>query len=64
MPLYEYTCQACGEHFEKLVRSMSSADQVVCPRCASMSVKRALSLFATGGSSGTDSTAPACGPVG
>ncbi|MBM3135862.1 MAG: zinc ribbon domain-containing protein [Chloroflexi bacterium] len=50
MPIYEYRCQACGEEFEKLVRSSAEADQVECPRCHQVRVKRRLSLFGLGGS--------------
>jgi len=49
MPIYEYRCQACGEEFEKLVRSSADADQVECPRCHQVHVKRLLSLFGLGG---------------
>jgi len=49
MPIYEYRCQACGEEFEKLVRSSTDADQVECPRCHQVHVKRRLSLFGLGG---------------
>jgi putative FmdB family regulatory protein len=48
MPIYEYRCQACGEEFEKLVRSSADADQVECPRCQQVHVKRRLSLFGLG----------------
>ncbi len=63
MPLYEYVCQSCGERFEKLIRSTSSASAIVCPGCASATVTRAFSTFATG-SGGGERAAPACGPVG
>jgi putative FmdB family regulatory protein len=51
MPIYEYRCQACGEEFEKLVRSSADADKVECPRCHQVHVKRLLSLFGLGGGS-------------
>ena len=63
MPLYEYICQTCGERFEKLIRGDARAQQIVCPSCASAAITRALSTFATGGSSAAP-TPPACGPVG
>ncbi|MGH7503927.1 MAG: FmdB family zinc ribbon protein [Longimicrobiales bacterium] len=41
MPLYEYSCTACGEAFELLVRK----DTVpACPACTSTSVERLSSL--------------------
>ena len=49
MPIYEYRCQACGEEFEKLVHSSADADQVECPCCHQVHVKRLLSLFGLGG---------------
>ena len=64
MPLYEYTCQSCGTRFEKLVRSATTPAAIVCPQCASAAVQRAFSTFATSGGGGTESSAPACGPVG
>jgi putative FmdB family regulatory protein len=63
MPMYEYTCKACGERFEKLVRTSDDPQAVRCPACASATVERAFSTFAT--SSGQrSSAAPSCGPVG
>ena len=40
MPIYEYVCMKCEEHFEELVRG----DQVVaCPECGATNVARQLS---------------------
>jgi putative FmdB family regulatory protein len=64
MPLYEYDCKDCGEHFEKLVRMSDDPQSVQCPACAGAKVERALSLFATGGRPVGSDSAPACGPVG
>ena len=64
MPLYEYICESCGERFEKLVRGDTSAQPIVCPRCASAAVQRALSTFATSSGRRAEGAAPACGPVG
>lgn len=44
MPLYEYTCHACGDEFEVLVRSADAP--LVCPSCQSPEIERLLSLFA------------------
>jgi putative FmdB family regulatory protein len=42
MPMYEYVCMKCEEHFEELVRG----DQVVaCPSCGASNVARQLSTF-------------------
>jgi putative FmdB family regulatory protein len=52
MPLYEYHCPQCGEHFEKLV-PMSKSDEVECPRCHYPGVHRQISLVArTSGNTG------------
>jgi putative FmdB family regulatory protein len=48
MPIYEYACMECEDHFEELVRS---GDQVVtCPSCGAAKVLRQLSSFAVHGS--------------
>jgi putative FmdB family regulatory protein len=49
MPMYEYVCMKCEEHFEELVRG----DEVVaCPQCGATKVARQLSTFATIGTAG------------
>ena len=61
MPIYEYRCELCGEKFEKLVRTVSGHVEVVCPKCGSDEVKKAISLFGTSGSAqstGSSSCAP------
>jgi putative FmdB family regulatory protein len=42
MPLYDYSCRACGHQFEALVRA---ADVVACPSCQSEDVERLISSF-------------------
>ena len=32
MPIYDYRCVQCGHRFD-LLRSMSSRDEVKCPKC-------------------------------
>ncbi len=32
MPLYEYECFVCGEHFEK-IRRVADASRMECPKC-------------------------------
>jgi putative FmdB family regulatory protein len=41
MPIYEYTCAACGHDFELLVRHDT---EPACPECASGEIERRLSL--------------------
>lgn len=70
MPVYEYTCPACGTKFEAL-RPMSQADALIpCPKCGSTEARRGLSVFAAvskgaGGEtrtvSGTGSSCATCG---
>jgi putative FmdB family regulatory protein len=42
MPLYEYECEACGQHFE-LIRRFSDPEVDVCSRCGKGPVRRLLS---------------------
>ena len=44
MPIFEYVCSKCGEHFEELL--LSSSPEVVCPFCHSPKVGKILSTFA------------------
>jgi len=43
MPLYEYTCRACGAEVELLVRDSDSAPR--CPTCGSTALNRKFSTF-------------------
>lgn len=47
MPIYEYLCQACSGRFQKLVRGFEDPPGLVCPRCQSDRIQRAISQFAT-----------------
>ncbi len=42
MPIYEYQCQACGEHLDKL-QKMSDEPLSTCPKCDKESLKRVIS---------------------
>ena len=64
MPIYEYECSACGNRFEELVYSSAEGDTPKCPKCASEEVNRAISSFATMGSSGNAAPATSCAPSG
>ncbi|MFV9505346.1 MAG: FmdB family zinc ribbon protein [Oscillochloridaceae bacterium umkhey_bin13] len=64
MPMYEYDCKECGTRFEKLVRTSDDPQAIRCPACASATVARAFSTFATGGGQRSVAAAPSCGPVG
>ena len=43
MPLYEYACRKCDNHFELLVRESTRLE---CPKCASTELEKQLSVFA------------------
>jgi putative FmdB family regulatory protein len=50
MPIYEYTCTACGHRFEKLVRVISGSEsKTACPNCGEDRAQRAVSAFAVAG---------------
>ncbi len=66
MPIYEYRCPSCKEHFEKLVRASTTPAEVNCPTCGATGAKRLVSTFASFGfssSSGSGSSA-SCAPSG
>ena len=42
MPLYEYRCEACGHHFEK-IQKFSDPPIDVCPNCGARQVQKLLS---------------------
>lgn len=42
MPIFEYQCSKCSEHFEKLV--LKGDDAVSCPKCQSSEVQKWLSV--------------------
>jgi putative FmdB family regulatory protein len=41
MPIFEYSCRACGREFEALVRP---GDVPACPACAGVDLEKRLSL--------------------
>lgn len=47
MPIFEFTCERCGESFEELVRSGNDTSKVICPKCSSNQVKKKISLFSS-----------------
>lgn len=49
MPLYEFSCEACGQRFEALL-PYSRKSEARCPECGSETVKELLSGFASPGS--------------
>jgi putative FmdB family regulatory protein len=62
MPIYEYQCEQCGEMFELFVRSSPSKEELVCAKCGSPKVHKAISLFGVGsGNAKGASSAASCG---
>ncbi len=45
MPIYEYICDDCGEHYERIVFNQKTA--VTCPKCSSGKHTIQLSVFAS-----------------
>lgn len=53
MPIYEYACMECEDHFDELVRR---DDQVIiCPSCNATDVLQQISAFAVHGASANPS---------
>jgi putative FmdB family regulatory protein len=51
MPLYEYECRACGQHFEYLTREGQSP---ACPGCQGGDLQKLLSVFAVSANGRSD----------
>lgn len=65
MPIYEYICKSCQTKFERLIKSMTSANGIACPKCGSKQTARAMSVFAVGSeSTKSHSDSPMCGRCG
>jgi putative FmdB family regulatory protein len=52
MPLYEFTCNACGERFEIISPVGERDDRAVCPRCGGRDLTAVFGSFAVGGQRG------------
>jgi putative FmdB family regulatory protein len=46
MPIYEYSCESCGNKFEKLVRRSEDAMESGCPSCGEKHLQQEYSTFA------------------
>ena len=52
MPIYQYDCGGCGKRVDIFFRSVSKAENPVCPECESVELSRVMSMFARARSSG------------
>ena len=60
MPIYEYICEDCQTHFEKIV--LNKTQEIACPKCAGKKNAIQLSVFsAANGSSNGASAKPSGG---
>ncbi|MGD2295428.1 MAG: zinc ribbon domain-containing protein [Candidatus Aminicenantes bacterium] len=60
MPIYEYICKKCGNHFEALV-SIGGEKNVSCESCGNKNIQKLFSSFGIGGgSSRLSSSSEAC----
>src|SRR5947207_10205776 len=46
MPIFEYTCDACGRRFSALVGVVANPKTAACPRCGAAQLTRQVSRFA------------------
>src|SRR5437763_17186711 len=58
MPIYEYNCKKCDTRFEKLVKNIAAANQVISPSCGSKHTAKALSVFAAVASAPMKNSSP------
>ena len=64
MPLYEYICKECSQHFELIVHGSMVA---MCPECKTQNIEKKLSTFAVRGGEenlGFEGSPSGCGTCG
>jgi len=64
MPIYEYTCLACGTEFEKLVWKSEASHEVKCPVCGAEKVEEKVSACASFVKGEAPAAGGTCGPAG
>jgi len=62
MPIYEYRCEECNEHFQVFVRSPSQQVKLTCPKCESDRVKKVVSLLGVSAAASSSTSAASCAP--
>ena len=55
MPIYEYICEDCQTHFEKIV--INKQQEIACPKCAGKRNSIQLSVFSSASPNGNGSSA-------
>jgi len=60
MPIYEYTCTACGHRLEAL-QKMSDAPLRNCPSCHASALEKLMSVAGINVKAGRSEMTPACG---
>jgi putative FmdB family regulatory protein len=55
MPIYEYICDDCQTHFEKIV--LNKTQQIACPKCAGKKNSLQLSVFSSANGSANGAAA-------
>jgi putative FmdB family regulatory protein len=46
MPIYEFTCKACGRRFKRLLGVVANTQPLACTHCGSQNIVRLISRFA------------------
>jgi len=54
MPIYEYICDECQTHFEKIV--FNKTQEIACPQCAGKKNSIQLSVFSSANADGSSSS--------
>ncbi len=63
MPIYEYRCEECNESFQVLVRLLSRPAKLICPKCGSNRVKKAVSRLGISAAASSSTSAASCAPA-
>lgn len=61
MPIFEYICEKCQNHFETLIYGDEKA---ACPKCQCTKLSPQLSVFAVSAKSASKTAAAPCGSCG
>src|SRR5258707_15768334 len=59
MPIYEYICEDCQTHFEKIV--LNKTQEIACPKCAGKKNAIQLSVFSAANGSSNGASAKSSG---